>query len=54
MTVCGTSGSLPLRTAIDQLHRSLLLGDPGRLYSELAASWLWVAAITGLGLWAIR
>lgn len=46
MTVYGTSGSLPFRTAIDQLHRSLLLGEPGRLYSELAASWLWVGALS--------
>ncbi|MDE4536287.1 MULTISPECIES: PepSY-associated TM helix domain-containing protein [Pseudomonas] len=51
LNVYGTSGVLPLRTAIDQFHRSLLLGDPGRLYSELAASWLWVAALGGLALW---
>jgi uncharacterized iron-regulated membrane protein len=49
--VYGTSGVLPLRTAIDQFHRSLLLGEPGRLYSELAASWLWLAALGGLILW---
>ncbi len=36
---------------IDQLHRSLLLGDAGRLYSELAASWLWVMALAGVVLW---
>ncbi|NRB57788.1 MAG: PepSY domain-containing protein [Salinicola sp.] len=51
MTVYGTSGVLPLRTAIDQFHRSLLLGDTGRLYSELAASWLWIAALGGGFLW---
>ncbi|MDD1954316.1 PepSY domain-containing protein [Pseudomonas qingdaonensis] len=51
LNVYGTSGVLPLRTAIDQFHRSLLLGDPGRLYSELAASWLWIAALGGLVLW---
>ncbi|MWL75173.1 PepSY domain-containing protein, partial [Escherichia coli] len=39
MTVYGTSGILPLRQKIDYLHRSPLLGDVGRLYSELAASW---------------
>jgi uncharacterized iron-regulated membrane protein len=50
----GSSGVLPLRTTIDQLHRSLLLGDPGRLYSELAASWLWVVALGGLALWVGR
>ena len=38
MTVYGTSGILPLRQWIDYAHRSLLLGDSGRLYSELAAS----------------
>jgi len=51
MPVYGTSGVLPLRTAIDQFHRSLLLGDVGRLYSELAASWLWIAALGGGFLW---
>uniref|UniRef100_UPI000AA5E426 PepSY-associated TM helix domain-containing protein n=1 Tax=Streptomyces kanamyceticus TaxID=1967 RepID=UPI000AA5E426 len=40
----GASGALPLRTWIDGLHRDLQLGEPGRLYSELAASWLWVIA----------
>lgn len=54
MTVYGTSGVLPLRTWIDQLHRGLLLGDVGRLYSELAASWLWVAVLGGVVLWAAR
>ncbi|WP_139805946.1 PepSY-associated TM helix domain-containing protein, partial [Pantoea deleyi] len=52
MTVYGTSGVLPLRMWLDQLHRGLLLGDFGRNYSELAASWLWVAALGGLVLWA--
>lgn len=51
MTVYGTSGALPLRTAIDQFHRGLLLGDVGRLYSELAASWLWLVALGGALLW---
>ncbi|WP_313815149.1 PepSY domain-containing protein [Citricoccus sp.] len=54
MTVYGTSGALPLRTWIDQLHRSLHLGDAGRFYSELAASWLWIVALAGLGLWIVR
>ncbi|MGV9878467.1 PepSY-associated TM helix domain-containing protein [Streptomyces sp. NPDC003006] len=47
----GASGALPLRTWIDELHRDLHLGEPGRLYSELAASWLWVIAGGGLVLW---
>ncbi|MDO4920168.1 PepSY domain-containing protein [Kocuria sp.] len=50
LTVYGTSGALPLRTTIDRLHRDLLLGEPGRLYSELAASWLWVLALSGVTL----
>ncbi|WP_410657110.1 PepSY-associated TM helix domain-containing protein [Amycolatopsis sp. lyj-112] len=50
----GTSGALPFRTTLDQLHRNLLLGEPGRLYSELAASWLWVVALGGLVLWVSR
>lgn len=50
----GTSGVLPLRTTIDQIHRNLLLGEPGRLYSELAASWLWVVALGGVFLWFSR
>ncbi|MEX9252706.1 PepSY-associated TM helix domain-containing protein [Pseudenterobacter timonensis] len=51
MTVYGTSGILPLRQTIDYLHRSLMLGDTGRLYSELAASWMWIAALGGIALW---
>lgn len=51
MTVYGTSGILPLRQWIDYAHRSLLLGDVGRLYSELAASWMWIAALGGIVLW---
>ncbi|MGL5600268.1 MAG: PepSY-associated TM helix domain-containing protein [Silvania sp.] len=51
MTVYGTSGILPLRQTIDYLHQSLLLGDVGRLYSELAASWMWIAALGGIALW---
>lgn len=49
--VYGTSGVLPLRSAIDRFHQGLLLGETGRLYSELAASWLWVAALGGIVLW---
>ncbi|WP_129788118.1 PepSY-associated TM helix domain-containing protein [Promicromonospora panici] len=50
----GSSGSLPLRTWISNLHRSLHLGDPGRLYSELAASWLGIVVTAGLVLWINR
>ncbi len=50
----GSSGALPLRATIDHLHRDLLLGEPGRLYSELAASWLWVVVLGGVLLWLGR
>ncbi|MFF3760554.1 PepSY-associated TM helix domain-containing protein [Streptomyces sp. NPDC002185] len=50
----GSSGALPLRTWIDGLHRDLHLGDLGRNYSELAASWLWVIALGGVLLWVGR
>jgi uncharacterized iron-regulated membrane protein len=50
----GSTGALPLRTWIDEFHRDLHLGDTGRLYSELAASWLWVIAGGGLALWFSR
>ena len=44
----------PLQTTLDALHRTLLLGAPGRVYSELAASWLWVLVLGGLALWVGR
>ncbi|MBG0830042.1 PepSY domain-containing protein [Planomonospora sp. ID67723] len=47
----GSSGALPVRAWISTLHRHLQLGEPGRLYSELAASWLWVVALGGAVLW---
>ncbi|TWF54915.1 PepSY-associated TM helix domain-containing protein [Neorhizobium alkalisoli] len=50
----GTSGILPFRIALDYLHRNLLLGDIGRNYSELAASWLWIAVLGGVLLWLWR
>ena len=50
----GSTGALPLRTWIDEFHRNLHLGENGRLYSELAASWLWVIAGGGLVLWFAR
>lgn len=50
----GSTGALPLRTWIDEFHRDLHLGETGRLYSELAASWLWVIAGGGLVLWFAR
>jgi uncharacterized iron-regulated membrane protein len=50
----GSTGALPLRTWIDELHANLHLGENGRLYSELAASWLWVITGGGLVLWFSR
>jgi uncharacterized iron-regulated membrane protein len=47
-------GYTPTMTLFDDLHRNLLLGDLGRHYSELAASWLWVLALGGLVLWLRR
>ncbi|MEV7827935.1 PepSY-associated TM helix domain-containing protein [Microbacterium enclense] len=54
LPVYGTSGALPLRHWISDLHRSLHLGDVGRWYSELAASWLGIVALAGLALWVGR
>lgn len=48
------AGALPLRAWVSHVHRTLGLGEVGRLYSELAASWLWVVALAGLGLWLVR
>lgn len=47
-------GYLPLSTWLDGLHRHLNLGEPGRVYSELAASWLWVVALGGVCLWIAK
>ena len=45
-------GYLPLSTWLDGLHRHLHLGEPGRVYSELAA--LWVVALGGTYLWIVN
>jgi uncharacterized iron-regulated membrane protein len=50
----GSGQAMPVRGWIDNLHRNLQLGDFGRLYSELAASWLWVIVLAGLVLWIGR
>ena len=54
LPVYGTSGSLPFRTWVSTVHRSLFLGDVGRLYSETAASWLGIVSLAGIALWAFR
>ncbi len=51
LTAYGSSGALPFRTWLSRLHANLHLGEPGRIYSELAASWLWLVALAGLVLW---
>lgn len=50
----GSGQAMPVRGWLDTTHRSLHLGDFGRLYSELAASWLWVIVLAGLALWLGR
>lgn len=47
-------GSTPLTTWLDELHKNLHLGEAGRLYAEIAASWLWVIVVGGLVLWLGR
>lgn len=42
---------LPVRSWFDSLHRTLHLGEFGRNYSEIAASWLWIEVLGGLALW---
>ncbi|KIF02449.1 peptidase [Streptomyces sp. RSD-27] len=50
-----TSGdALPLRAWLSEFHANLQLGEFGRNYSELAASWLWVVTLGGLALWIGR
>jgi uncharacterized iron-regulated membrane protein len=45
---------LPVRAWFDELHRTLHLGTVGEVYSEVAASWLWVLVLSGLGIWVGR
>ncbi|WP_051815321.1 PepSY-associated TM helix domain-containing protein, partial [Glycomyces tenuis] len=53
-TSYGSSQAGPFREWATSLHRHLHLGEPGRVYSELAASWLWVVALGGVALWLSR
>lgn len=48
MTQYGGSNASPLRAWLSQGHKNLWLDEPGRWYSELAASWLGAIAIAGL------
>ncbi|GAA0942794.1 PepSY-associated TM helix domain-containing protein [Actinocorallia libanotica] len=54
LAVYGGSEALPVRAWLSKLHANLHLGDPGRYYSEFAASWLWAVVGGGLVLWASR
>ncbi len=47
----GSSRSLPLRAWLSEGHRSLWLGESGRWYAELAASWMGALALGGGWLW---
>ncbi|KPI02163.1 hypothetical protein OV450_4754 [Actinobacteria bacterium OV450] len=53
-TLTTAGDALPLRAWLSEFHSSLQLGEFGRNYSELAASWLWVVALGGLALWIGR
>lgn len=53
-TTYGSSQAGPFREWVATFHRTLHLGDLGRHYSELAASWLWVVVGAGLVLWLWR
>ncbi|GAB3128628.1 PepSY domain-containing protein [Tsukamurella serpentis] len=44
-------GELPFRKWVSGLHKDLNLGKYGAIYSELAASWLWLLTVGGLFLW---
>lgn len=47
----GSGQALPIRTWLSETHRHLHLGEPGRIYSELAASWLAPITLFGLYIW---
>jgi uncharacterized iron-regulated membrane protein len=42
---------LPANVWLRELHSNLRLGEPGRVYAELAASWLPVITVGGLVVW---
>ncbi|MTD56345.1 PepSY-associated TM helix domain-containing protein [Amycolatopsis pithecellobii] len=42
---------LPANTWLRQLHSDLQLGEPGRIYAELSATWLPLIVVGGLVLW---
>jgi uncharacterized iron-regulated membrane protein len=46
-----SGANTPFAQWLRDLHGNLHLGEPGRIYSELAASWLLFLTITGLVVW---
>jgi uncharacterized iron-regulated membrane protein len=53
-TLTTENGRPPLQAWLRHLHGDLHLGDAGRIYSELAASWLPFLATGGVILWLVR
>lgn len=51
LTQYGSASSLPFRAWLSEGHRNLWLGEPGRIYSETAATWLGPMAATGVAMW---
>lgn len=47
-------GRMPANVWLRELHSDLHLGEVGRLYSEVAASWLPVLVVGGLVLWIAK
>lgn len=51
LTQYGSASSLPFRAWLSEGHRNLWLDEPGRIYSETAATWLGPMAVTGVAMW---
>lgn len=49
--VCGVIGDGDFFDIVLTLHRTLFMGTPGRIITELAVSWTIILLITGLYLW---
>jgi uncharacterized iron-regulated membrane protein len=46
-----TGNRLPANTWLRRLHGNLHLGEPGRIYAEVGATWLPIIVVAGLALW---
>lgn len=53
LTQYGSAASLPFRAWLSEGHRNLWLNEPGRIYSETAATWVGPMAVTGVAMWWI-